>query len=261
MTDDPSPTPPLKRYRRLLWRFRRHPTLRPKLPAWALAPDVDPLQDPYYEPSAADFLPSPPPPPSPLARWPAPSRARPALIGFALFWTVSLADWRGGFNLSVSGDAVFARHEVWRLITALFAHSSPGHLLANSPLFLIFGWFLADHFGYAVFPCGALAIGMLSNLATIAFYDPRAELLGASGMLYGMVALWLLCYVRFETNLRFGKKLLRATGTSLVLLFPTTFEPRTSYLAHGFGFGFGLLVGALLLPFLRRRMRFPGPEA
>ena len=206
-----------------------------------------------YQPEAADFLPSPPRLPGPLDQRPRPGDLRPALACFVLFWVVSLHDWRApkGDGLWVSGERVFDHHENWRLLTALFSHADIGHLLANTPLFVIFGWYLYAFFGPWIFPGAALLIGVLSNLATVHFNAPHMQLHGASGMLYGMVALWLVLYMRFATNLKPPVRFMRALGVSLLLLFPTTFEPTTSYMAHAMGFTIGLIVGLIVWPMLR----------
>ena len=218
-----------------------------------IPPQQQPETEGDYVPTAEDFLPSPPPPSSPLSRWPSFASLKPALVGFALFWAVSLHDWRLPTSQGswVGGRAVFDHHEYWRLVSALFAHADVGHLVSNTPLYLIFGWFLYAFFGLWAFPFGALLVGALSNLRTIAVYPPDATLLGASGMLYGMVAMWLVLYIRFETTVKVGIRIFRAIAVSLLLLFPTTFLPTTSYLAHATGFTIGLAYGLALCPFIR----------
>ena len=212
-----------------------------------------------YRPEFDDFLPSPPKLPGPLDRSPQVGDLRPALGLFLIFWVVSLHDWREAKadGLWVSGDRVFRHHENWRLATALFAHADIGHLLSNAPLFLIFGWYLYAYFGPWIFPGAAVLVGVLSNLATVHFYAAQERLLGASGMLYGMVALWLVLYMRFETNLKPPVRFMRALGVSLLLLFPTTFEPTTSYLAHAMGFSIGLVLGLIVWPIVKLQ---PGPD-
>lgn len=228
--------------RYLLPRFRR---FRRRNLLAAPPPPVEGELGADYVPSPDDFLPSPPKPISRLNQKPNIASIKPALFCFALFWLCSLHDWLSpdADGLWASNEAVIGEHQYWRLLTALFVHSDIGHLLANSPLFLIFGWFLYAFFGWLAFPASALIIGTLSNLVTIYFYPPDTELLGASGMLYGMVALWLVVYVRHENTLPWGVRLLRAVGVSLLLLFPTTFREETSYTAHLAGFVIGIAVG------------------
>jgi rhomboid protease GluP len=216
---------------------------------------LDSLGEPVYEdeyyPVAEDFVPSPPKPQSPLSRTPPIDALRPALLMFVLFWVASGYAWKypdsGGY---ASGERVLEHGEAWRLLTALFTHADAGHLFSNTPLFLIFGWYLYAFFGPLAFPGAALVVGVLSNLATIATYDPQAELVGASGMLYGMIALWLVLYVRFESAYTVPMRIFRSVGVALLLLFPTTFQESTSYMAHAAGFAIGLVVGFALTPFV-----------
>ncbi len=206
-----------------------------------------------YVPSEEDFAPSPPKAPRPMSRFPKNHAMTPALLCFLGFWAASLYEWspRAIYDLAASGEEVFQKGEYWRLLTALFTHSDVEHLLSNSPLFLIFGWFLYAFFGRLAFPLGALVVGILSNLWTIDIYDPKVSLLGASGMLYGMIALWLVLYVRFETEYSVSMRIFRSIGVALLLLFPTTFQQTTSYTAHATGFLVGLVVGGALIPFVR----------
>jgi membrane associated rhomboid family serine protease len=234
-----------RRYR--LFRFRR---FRPDPP-----PVISPDDPDYYEPTAEDFLPSAPKPRSPMSRWPETAALKPAILCFILFWAASIHEWRYIWpTFTASGETVFGQGEWWRLLSALFTHADVGHLLANTPLFLIFGWYLRAYFGPLAFPFGALVVGVLSNLATIAIYPAQEELLGASGMLYGMVALWLVLYVRFETLYTIPMRAFRALAVSVLLLFPTTFEKTVSYLAHATGFSIGIAVGLILMLFVRLRI-------
>jgi membrane associated rhomboid family serine protease len=221
-----------------------------------LAPTPQPGDDDYaeaYVPSPDDFAPSAPRPVSPLSGMPPRRAARPAIAGFLLFFAVSLPYWRWGDSAGfwASREAVFGQHQWWRLLTALFTHANVEHVLSNAPLFLIFGWFLYAYFGFRAFPLASLVVGVLSNAATLYFYPPQTTLVGASGMLYGMVALWLVLYVRFETAFSVPMRIFRAIGVSILLLFPTTFQASTSYLAHATGFVIGVAVGFAMLPFAR----------
>lgn len=266
MTDDSTP-PTFPRRRSRIWRFRRYETPQPPdLLAGVGDAGIDALNGPppddgEYYPVAEDFIPTPPKPKGPLSRVPESSAVRPALFCFILFFVASGQYWQAGRDGGgwASGEAVFEHGQWWRLLTALFTHSDLGHLLSNTPLFLIFGWYLYAFFGGLAFPLGALLIGVLSNAATIYFYSPTTHLVGASGMLYGMVALWLVLYVRFETDYTVTMRVFRAIGVSLVLLFPTTFQEQTSYLAHAAGFAIGMIVGFLLMPFVSVRTPSPRP--
>lgn len=205
-----------------------------------------------YYPSDEDFQSEPTRPKSPLSHFPSPRHAVPALILFVIFYiaTVIYNKYPQGEYLWLSGYALFVKHEYWRLLTSLLAHADLAHLLSNALIFLIFGWMLNAYFKLIAFPIASLAIGLITNLITITWYDPAVKLIGASGMAYGMVALWLVFYIRHETDYSVPMRIFRAIGFALILLFPTTFDPQVSYMAHAIGFMAGIVMGILLLPII-----------
>jgi rhomboid protease GluP len=211
----------------------------------------------YYYPEEGDFEEAPRPQ-GPLSRLPSARYARPAIICFILFYLVSLIYSRHplGDKLWASGEAVFGQYEYWRLVTSLLTHADIIHLLTNALFFLVFGWLLRAYFGLLVFPVLSFIIGVATTLLAIALYEPHIRLIGASGMIYGMAALWLIFYVRYDTDHHLSMRIFRAVGFVMVMLLPTTLLPSVSYLAHALGFGIGFIAGLLLLPLVR--VRDPG---
>lgn len=206
-------------------------------------------------PDPDDFLPAPPKPPGPLNQIPDIRYLRPALILLLMFFAASLIHWSypGLSPFELTRVSIFRDEQWWRLVTALFVHADMGHLAANTPLFLIFGWFLHAFFNWWVFPLAAIVVGALSNLITIYLMKDQGGLVGASGMLYGMVAMWMVLYIRFDTDHPLMMRVFRATGASILLMFPTTFHATTSYTAHGVGFLIGIIVGLVSSRLLRVR--------
>jgi rhomboid protease GluP len=213
----------------------------------------DDFEDDDFEPE--DFDPEIPAQPGPLSKFPKLKHIRPAVILFMLFYTASVlhSGYPVGDKLWASGDSVYKNHEYWRIITSVFIHDDIYHLLSNALIFIIFGWILRAYFGFFVFPVLSLIIGAACTLLTITIYDPGMRLIGASGMNYGMAALWLVFYLRFDTDNRPARKILRVFGFILAVLFPSTYNPQVSYLAHALGFALGLTAGILLLPFVKVR--------
>ncbi|MEZ4744185.1 MAG: rhomboid family intramembrane serine protease [Bdellovibrionota bacterium] len=181
----------------------------------------------------------------PLDHMPNFSSAFPALLLFSLFGVASTMFWNHplGQFLWLNRQSIIIEHEYWRLLTSLFVHADWLHLLSNTPLFLIFGWFLHAFFGAAIFPILALLTGILSNYMTIIYMPLTTKLIGASGMLYGMVALWLVLFIKFDVQHNPSIRVARAVAFCLIVLAPTTYQPQTSYLAHAFGFLIGSLFG------------------
>ena len=184
----------------------------------------------------------------PLSIFPAARHVRPAAALFILFFLVSSLAGKYSLqhSLSVSNDDIFLRHEYWRLLTALFTHHDLLHLLSNGFLFILFGWMLRAYFGAILFPVASIAIGMVTNLIVSFLYDPGISVLGASGMVYGMVSLWIIFYIKYDIDRAIGMRIIRSIGFILVMLFPSAFDPQTSYLSHASGFLVGIAVGLLL---------------
>lgn len=195
-------------------------------------------------------------PRGPLSFMPDLAYAQPAFWCFVIFVIASYLNWQTpyGAYLWAGSPAVFGKGEYWRLVTSLCTHGDGGHLLSNAPFFLIFGWFLRAYFGFAVFPLATFLVGIITTGITIALSDPQMRLIGASGMIYGMVALWLIFYVRFDEDHPVPMRIVRAVGFVLIMLFPTVYEPQVSYLAHAVGFAVGFVAGLALLPFVRVRI-------
>lgn len=187
----------------------------------------------------------------PLERHPPFAQAYPTALLYLVLAAATAVHCQGLHDLSASGRAVFQDGQWWRLASGVLAHAGVEHLFANTALFLVFGWYLRAYYGLAVFPGLALALGAATHALTIACYGPEVRLVGASGMIYAMAALWIALYMRYEVSCNPGHRLLRAAGFSLVFLAPTAFVPEVSYLAHAYGFLLGLLTGVLLGPYLK----------
>lgn len=208
-----------------------------------------------YQPAPEDFDDGPPSPPGPLSVFPSRRHILPALACFMMFYAMSVVYriYPYGDLLWVSGSSIFDHYEFWRPVTALFVHSGMGHLLSNAIMFFVFGWVLKAYFGYLAFPVTAFVIGVVSNIITVYLYPPEIRLLGASGMIYGMAALWLVYFIKYDDH-AFPVRVMRAAGFVLVILIPSTIEPQVSYLAHGIGFIAGVIVGFVTLPFVNVRI-------
>jgi rhomboid protease GluP len=172
----------------------------------------------------------------------------PALVLATLFVLVSLASW-SGFSADITLNNLKADGQYWRLLTALFVHADFGHILSNTTPFLFFGWTLYSYFGWIAFPVVPLIIGVVSNALTVMNYDPRTHLLGASGMVYGMVSLWLVLYVYHDLRRTLKQKVLSAILFTSLLLLPDKLQSNVSYLAHFSGFSLGIVSGLTALPY------------
>ena len=247
-----------------IWNLRGNGTRRkrpPFSPNLVSANDYFRSQPDLTQPRPEDFLPSAPRETTPFQKWPSAGMGQSVTVAYLLMVLMSITNW--GFhllwnpaqqfktNLWVSKTSIYSDGEYWRLFTALFVHADLLHLAHNSMTFLFFGWILRGYFGWLAFPALSLAIGALSNLVTIHMYNDDTHLLGASGMIYGMVALWLTLYITFDRTSPMTHRVMRSLGFSLMILFPQSYEPRVSYLAHASGFMLGIAFAVLSIPVIR----------
>ena len=58
--------------------------------------------------------------------------------------------------------------------------------------------------------------------------------------MYVLAGFWLAMFWLLQRQHRWHRRFLRVLGVALVVLFPTTFEPTTSYRAHAIGFFIGV---------------------
>ncbi len=182
-----------------------------------------------------------------------------ALLCQLLMIGVSLLDWAriipSKSLFAVSGADVFRHHEFYRIFSAVLAHASWDHVLGNAIFFVPFGALISNYFGLAIFPLLTLLVGGIINFIVISFYSVDAAVLGVSGVVYFMVAFWLILYIGIERGLSIRQKVIRSLGLALVEFMPEKFDTNISYLSHAVGFAMGLMVGYLFFIFKRNDFR------
>ncbi|RXJ01947.1 rhomboid family intramembrane serine protease [Anaerobacillus alkaliphilus] len=155
-----------------------------------------------------------------------------------------------GHNLSV------AQGELWRLVTPIFMHVSPGHFIFNSFSLVLFGPALEKLLGKGRFIGIYLLSGILANIATFYLgglgYSPH---LGASGAIFGLFGVYLYMSL-------YRKDLIDRDNSQLVMtilvigLIMTFVNVRINVYAHIFGF----IAGAALAPIFLTKIRRYTPE-
>lgn len=93
-----------------------------------------------------------------------------------------------------------------------------------------------------MFPVMSLVMGGVINLLALSTYPKEVTLVGISGVIYFMASFWMTSYVMIERKMKFGRRLIIATGISLALFCPDLMhlEEKVSYLSHGLGFILGI---------------------
>ena len=156
---------------------------------------------------------------------------------------ISLLAWQNGGallpTLAATSEGVLEKQEYWRLVTAVAVHADLAHFFSNAIFLAFFPYLLFGYFGFWVFPVLGLVLAGLTNYLSLLTYPPEVSLVGASGLVYWMAGFWLSMYLRVERSLGLGKRVMRAVGVALVVLFPTTLQENVSYRTHAIGFGLG----------------------
>jgi rhomboid protease GluP len=179
----------------------------------------------------------------------------PTLILTSLMVAVSFSvftNFRGaGDWLIASPDQVFNKHEYWRAWTTLLAHADLSHLVSNTMLFLPLVYLLTAYFGLWLFPVTGFFLGGIVNLLVLKNMPLQSSLLGVSGVVYWMGAVWLTLFFMVDRRKNPKARFANILFLMLMLFIPETYEPHISYLSHFLGFVFGV-ASALIYYFIHR---------
>ncbi len=129
--------------------------------------------------------------------------------------------------------------QVWRLITPIFIHYGPMHILFNMMWLFDLGKFIQERFSSLYLALFILGCGIVSNLAQYWWDGPVFG--GMSGVNY---ALFGFLWIRGKFDPRAGWQLHATTVQTMLLWFVLCFTPLIPHVANAAHFG-GLLAGGL----------------
>lgn len=147
--------------------------------------------------------------------------------------------------------AILHDGEWWRVITALTLHADLPHVVANLITGLLFAAFVIPRFGAGLAWLGIVSSGALGNAINAWGYRAEAHgSIGASTAVFGALGIlvgaeWVGRWSSPQTRSRW--QLVLPIGAGLALLaFLGVGEARDNidYMAHGWGFVAGILLGA-----------------
>lgn len=177
------------------------------------------------------------------------------LIGLISYLVLVVLFFVDNQNLTANGQQVFEQGQYWKAFTSQLMHGDFSHLGSNTLFFTAFAILLNHYFGFLVFPVLSFLVGAVINLIALKIYDPHITLVGISGVIYFMAAFWMTMFVAVERQMSLYRRLMIATGVSLILFFPEVFQKNVSYLAHGLGFGLGLILGVAYFAINKKSIR------
>jgi rhomboid protease GluP len=142
--------------------------------------------------------------------------------------------------------------EYWRMLTALFLHYGPLHLIFNLYALFVIGPGLERIIGSVRFGLYYLLAGLGSSAGVLLLHlsdlSRGEQLVGASGCVMGIVGVWAGYLVRHRHEPFAGRRL---WNIALIVLIQTAFDlstPQISMTAHLSGLVTGVLLGLLIRP-------------
>lgn len=140
--------------------------------------------------------------------------------------------------------------EYWRMLTALFLHYGPLHLVFNLYALFVIGPGLERMIGSVRFALFYLIAGLGSSAGVLMLrwsnLTRPEQLVGASGCVMGIVGVWAGYLMRHRHEPFAGRRL---RNILLIVAIQTAFDlstPQISMAAHLFGLASGVLLGLLI---------------
>lgn len=84
-----------------------------------------------------------------------------------------------------------AEGQWWRLLSAMFLHADPFHLLLNAYALYLFGSLVESSLGTSRFAAIYFVTGLAAGATSFAFGDAVRVAVGASGAIFGLLGTWL----------------------------------------------------------------------
>lgn len=135
--------------------------------------------------------------------------------------------------------------EPWRLLTSMFLHGGPGHLLINMYVLFMFGTLIENRIGTKRFLTLYFISGLLASFAATFFYDLA---LGASGAIMGVIGITIMLLPNLQVLFFFVIPMsMRTAGIIIAALDIFAVLPGVAHAAHLAGLATGLAYGYMLL--------------
>lgn len=140
-------------------------------------------------------------------------------------------------------------HEYFRWLTCIFLHFDFVHIFFNSLALLAVGSLVSPFIGkwrtlFLFILCGILAEAACSVIIN---YSVPVYGGGSSGGIFALIAVFVVCYLRFPQN--FALKWYRLDTIIVIAFFIFANDNIGSFLTHVFGFAVGIIVSFVMVLF------------
>lgn len=157
-----------------------------------------------------------------------------AMLG--IMWLIHFAQWWGDFSLGVYGLSPKMASGLIGIITAPLLHSDWGHLVANSVPLLVAGSIIFYFYPSVAYRAFAM-IYVLTGVVVWSFAKKYTTIIGASGIVYGLVAFiaWLGIFRRSVKAIILALLVVVLYGGMLAGIAPNPDRPNVSWESHFIG--------------------------
>lgn len=127
-------------------------------------------------------------------------------------------------------------NEWWRLFTSSMIHLSLHHCLANLTMIIIIGFYIEPLYGIQFFFIWMISV-LYSNLwSALLQYAPCGVIVGASGGLYGILALYINNIIQRWNTLQLPQIHIAFISFVVIEFVSMLFDPKVSSISHISGF-------------------------
>jgi rhomboid protease GluP len=190
-------------------------------------------------------------------------RITPVLLSLNLLVFLAVVVVNGNFSqfsaqsllaLGANYSNFVAQGEWWRFFSSMFLHFSLMHLVFNSASLFVLGRFIEPLLGSALFLLVYLACGLAGSFASYLF-NPGVISAGASGAIFGLFGIFVAVLLSNIVRPDLRKEWLKSIGAVLAINLGLGLFLPIDNSAHLGGLACGVLLGLLLLPWMRSRLR------
>lgn len=190
-------------------------------------------------------------------------RVTPVLLILNLLMFLALVVVNGNFSqfsaqsllaLGANYSHFVVQGEWWRFFSSIFLHLGLTHLVFNSASLFVLGRFIEPLLGSALFLLVYLACGLAGSFASYLF-NPGILSAGASGAIFGLFGIFVAVLLSNIVRPDLRKEWLKSIGAVLAINLGLGLFLPIDNSAHLGGLACGVVMGLLLLPWMRSRLR------